>query len=119
MLIFSIAAMTLALIFYSIGVWGEKLSGGLKKWNLSMFWIGLIMDSTGTTLMGIISGGFSLNLHSATGALAIALMIFHALWATWVLIKGNEKQKINFHKFSLVVWLIWLVPYFTGVFINM
>ncbi len=118
MLFSSIIIMTLALVFYSSGVWGEKLSGGLKPWNLSLFWIGLILDSTGTTMMSFMSGRLTLDLHSITGALAILLMVFHALWATIVLIKKNDKLIKSFHKFSIVVWLIWLVPYITGVVIN-
>ena len=118
MLITSIMVMTLALIFYSWGVWGEKLSGGLKIWNLSMFWIGLVFDSTGTAMMSSMSGQITLDLHSITGGLAIILMIFHAIWATIVLVKKDEKLIGNFHKFSIVVWLIWLVPYLTGVVIN-
>lgn len=119
MLFSAIVVMSLALLFYSLGVWGEKLSGGLKPWNLSMFWIGLIMDSTGTAMMSSMSGPIELNLHSVTGALAILLMIFHALWATIVLVKKNEKLIRDFHKFSIVVWIIWLIPYFTGVAVNM
>jgi len=45
MLIMSIIAMVLALICYSVGVWGEKISGKLTKFNLSFFWIkGLIWN---------------------------------------------------------------------------
>ena len=119
MLFSSIAIMTLALIFYSWGVWGEKLTGGLKVWNLSMFWIGLVFDSAGTAMMTSMSGQTSLDLHTITGALAILLMIFHALWATIVLIRKDEKLIRRFHKFSIAVWLIWLVPYLTGVVLNM
>ena len=35
--------------------------------------------------------------------LAILLMLFHAIWATIVLVKKNEKMIINFHKFSIFV----------------
>jgi len=118
MLATAIIIMTLALLFYSIGVWGEKLTGGLRIWNLSMFWIGLILDSTGTGMMSSMTGAFELNLHALTGGLAILLMIFHAVWATIVLVKNNEKIRRSFHRLSFVVWLIWLVPYITGVLIN-
>jgi len=47
--------------------------------------------------------------------LAILLMLFHAIWATIVLVKKNEKMIINFHKFSIFVWVIWLIPYLTGL----
>jgi uncharacterized repeat protein (TIGR03987 family) len=69
--------------------------------------------------MSSLSGVLELNLHSITGALAIFLMIFHAIWATYVLIKKDERLIRDFHKFSLIVWFIWLVPYFTGVILNM
>jgi uncharacterized repeat protein (TIGR03987 family) len=51
--------------------------------------------------------------------IAILLMLIHAIWATIVLIRKDEQAIVNFHKFSLVVWLIWLVPYFSGFFLSM
>ena len=115
MLIFAIITITLALIFYSIGVWSEKIQGDLKKWHLTMFWVGLIFDTTGTTLMfNIANKGFMFNFHGITGVLAIALMLIHAAWATTVLVKNNPVKKRNFHKFSVIVWIIWLVPFLTG-----
>ena len=115
MLINAIISITSALIFYTIGVWSEKIQGELKKWHLAIFWIGLVFDTLGTTLMGkIANGGFQLNFHGITGLLAIILMLFHALWATVVLVKNNTKAKINFHKFSIIVWVIWLIPFVSG-----
>lgn len=119
LLIISIVSMILALISYSIGVWGEKLSGGLKPWNLVFFWAGLTFDTTGTTIMGIMSEHFEMNIHGITGLAAIILMIFHALWATYILIKKNKKLAANFHKFSLFVWGLWIIPFFTGMILNM
>lgn len=120
MLIYAIATITLALVFYTIGVWSEKYQGGLRKWHLAIFWLGLIFDTTGTTIMSSISeGGFQLNFHGITGLLAIILMLFHALWASVVLVKKDENAKIHFHKFSILVWLIWLVPFISGAFFGM
>lgn len=115
MLIYAIISINLALLFYTIGVWSEKKQGKLKKWHLIIFWIGLAFDTLGTTLMGkIANGGFKLNFHGITGLLAIILMLLHALWATYVLIKNDEKAKISFHKFSIFVWGIWLIPFLSG-----
>lgn len=115
MLVYAIVSITLALIFYTIGVWSEKIQGQLKKWHLTIFWLGLIFDTIGTTLMGKIAGnGFELNFHGVTGGLAILLMSFHAVWATVVIVKNNEEAKANFHKFSILVWIIWLIPYLSG-----
>lgn len=116
MLTAAIICMCLALLFYSIGVWGEKLQRSLKGWHLVLFWAGLVFDTTGTTIMTKLAGtGFIFNFHGVTGLLAILLMVFHALWATAVLLRGTEKSKRNFHKFSLLVWCIWLIPFFSGV----
>lgn len=115
MLIYAIVSITLALVFYTVGVWAEKIQGVLKKWHLAIFWLGLIFDTLGTTLMGQIAGeGFKLNFHGITGLLAIILMLFHALWATKVLLKNDESAKASFHKFSIIVWIIWLIPYLSG-----
>jgi len=110
----------LALTFYSIGVWSEKIQSTLKKWHVYIFWIGLGFDTAGTTVMSqIAQGGFKLNFHGITGALAIILMLFHAIWATYVIIKNNEKMKLSFHKFSILVWLIWLIPFVSGAIFGM
>ncbi|MBY0755406.1 TIGR03987 family protein [Clostridium sardiniense] len=125
-LIFAIITITLALIFYTIGVWSERKANTLKKWHVVVFWIGLLFDTTGTMTMESIAGignmsisSTQLAIHGITGALAIILMLFHAVWATWVLYKNDEKKKAIFHKFSIAVWFVWLVPYIIGMIIGM
>jgi uncharacterized repeat protein (TIGR03987 family) len=65
------------------------------------------------------AGGITFDIHGGTGALAILLMLVHAIWATLVLLRRDERAIVNFHKFSVVVWAIWLIPYFTGFFVSM
>jgi uncharacterized repeat protein (TIGR03987 family) len=115
----SMILITLALVFYSIGVWSERLAGRLKSWHLIFFWGGLVFDTIGTGMMMEMAGRLTADLHGLTGLLAIALMLVHAIWATIVLLRKDERAILNFHKFSLVVWLIWLVPYFSGFFLSM
>ncbi len=127
LLVPAIIFISLALVFYTIGVWGELLSKILKKKHVIIFWCGLVCDFLGTSTMSLIaiSGtdktitSTELLLHKTTGTLAIILMLFHAIWATWVFNRGSEKSKKVFHKFSLVVWIIWLIPYFIGMYIGM
>ena len=117
-LIFAIIFITAALVFYTIGVFSERRAKSLNKNHVLFFWLGLLCDSTGTFLMGqiaknqvVISKSAGM-IHGITGFAAIVLMIFHAVWATYVL-------KKNFHKFSIIVWLIWLIPYVIGMVIGM
>ena len=110
--------ITLALVFYSIGVWSERISGRLKSWHLVFFVLGLICDTWGTGLMFEYVGGMMFDIHGITGLIAILLMLIHAVWAYVVLAKKDEKAIMNFHKFSVVVWFIWLIPYFSPMLFN-
>lgn len=120
-IIASTTLITLALIFYSLGVWSERLARYLKPWHVVAFWVGLSFDISGTWAMHQIAKG-TFNLmepHTFTGQIAIWLMLIHTVWATWVITKGNEKLRNNFHRFSLIVWMIWLIPYFGGIYLGM
>ncbi len=121
MLIAAIVLITGALIFYSIGVWGEKIKGALSPRWLAFFWLGFVCDTAGTTVMSAIAGGglLEFNFHAITGLLAIVLMLVHAVWATLVLARKREKAMKSFHRFSLVVWAIWLLPYLSGLVFGM
>ncbi|RDY24551.1 TIGR03987 family protein [Romboutsia maritimum] len=125
-LILAIIAITLALVFYTIGVFGERRAKSLSKKHVIIFWLGLLCDTVGTLTMGQIakSGIDMMNytsqmIHGVTGFLAIVLMLFHAAWATWVLYKNDKDKKATFHKFSITVWFIWLIPYVIGMFMGM
>ena len=111
--------MGAALIFYSISVWGEKFTGKLKPWHLVFFVLGLICDATGTYMMLDLAGGMTFDIHGITGLIAIILMLIHTVWALVVLIRKEEKAITNFHKFSVAVWIIWLIPYFSPMFFNL
>jgi uncharacterized repeat protein (TIGR03987 family) len=113
--------ITLALVFYSIGIWSEKFAKYLKRWHVVAFWLGLLFDSLGTYNMHILATKpFNImEPHTLTGQIAILLMLIHALWATWVIKRGSEKAKIGFHKYSVFVWLVWLIPYFGGMYLGM
>lgn len=120
MLQVAIVFITLALLFYTAGVWAEKLKKTLHKWHVIVFWLGFICDTIGTVSMGQITDApFALNLHTITGAAALSLMLFHAVWATLVILRKNEKAIQSFHKLSIVVWGVWLIPYFTGMLMGM
>ena len=111
--------ITLALVFYSIGVWSERIAGRLKPWHLVFFWLGLICDTVGTAMMMEMAGGLTFGVHGVTGVAAILLMVVHAIWATAVLIRKDEVAIRNFHKFSVAVWVIWLIPYLSGAVFGM
>ena len=57
--------------------------------------------------------------HTLTGQIALWLMFIHAIWATWVVRRGSDSARKGFHKYSIIVWLVWLIPYFGGMYLGM
>lgn len=108
--------MVAALACYSTGVWSERLAARLRPWHLAMFWLGFGCDTVGTDRMRRMAGGLRLNFHGVTGAFALLLMLAHALWATSVLVRRDQRAILTFHRISVVVWTVWLVPFVSGAF---
>lgn len=119
--IVSVVLITTALIFYSIGVWAERLAKYLKPWHTIFFWSGFVFDVSGTYAMHLLATGpFDITEpHTLTGQIALWLMFLHASWATRAVIKKDETLLKTFHRFSIFVWLIWLIPYFGGMILGM
>jgi uncharacterized repeat protein (TIGR03987 family) len=107
--------MLAALTLYSIGVWSERIAHRLRPWHLAFFWCGLVCDVIGTDAMRRLVGGLRFNAHGVTGALALLLMLAHAVWATRVLVKNDQRAIATFHRVSVFVWTVWLVPFLSGV----
>ena len=120
-LIAAIVIISMALIFYSVGVWSERIQKGLKWWHVMAFGLGLLCDFVGTAFMAelVRLTGQDNRLHAVLGSIAVFLMAIHAVWAYWTFRKGSAKAKRNFSRFSIVVWCIWLIPYFIGVYLGM
>ena len=121
MILLSTILITLALVFYSTGIWAERIARILKPWHVVTFWIGFSFDVAGTLAMHKLSEGkFDLlEPHTLTGQIALWLMLAHAIWATVVIRKSIESMLTKFHRLSIFVWLIWLIPYFGGMFLAM
>lgn len=99
----------------AVGVWSERLASRLKPWHAASFWCGFLSDAVGTDLMRRLAGGFHWSFHSTTRVFALLLMLAHAMWATPVLLRHKERAMLVFHRGSIVVWAVWLVPFGTGM----
>lgn len=83
-----------------------------------MFGLGVLTDSLGTLLMYLHVGYLIFTAHSISGFLGLFLMIFHFYWA-FLVIRNNEiTQQKTFHRFSILVWLFWLISYFSGLYLG-
>ena len=121
-LVKAIIAITLALVFYTIGVWWEHKEKVLRPIHVVFFWLGFCADSAGTGLMASLAGerqGFLASMHGITGIIAIVLMLVHAIWATAVIVLKDKDGSKTFHKYSMMVWRIWLIPFVLGMILGM
>lgn len=118
-MIYGIVLFTLALVFYSLSVWAGWFSKRLKKWHVYVFFIGLTLDLIATYLTYLSIGSIVLTPHATIGFISLFLMALHVLWATIILLRGQEKQITTFHRISLIVWSIWMFSYLSGFVLGM
>lgn len=109
---------TLALIFYSLGIWSDFLAKQLKPWHLIMFGLGVLTDTLATVMMYLHVGHLIFTAHSISGFLGLFLMVFHFGWALWVIKHNHPALQKTFHRFSLFVWGFWLISYFSGLYLG-
>lgn len=119
LLTFSVIVTVLALILYTVAFWGVWGSKQIRKNHLTLYWLGLIADIAGSTGMTILAGGFTLNLHAITGLLAVILMVINVIWATRVYRSQSSDLFISYRKASLVIWIIWIISFITGMMLSM
>ena len=122
-----------AFVLYTVGVWSEKIQGELNKRHLILFWCGVLCDALGTSAMATLAnnsaeGGIQnivhfipiyKELHSLTGFIALALMVVHVCWATIIIIHKKQGWTQRFHRYSFIVWLIWLIPFISGMIFHL
>jgi len=109
---------TLALIFYSIGIWHDYYHKELKSWHLTMFGLGVITDTLGTLMMYLHVGHLIFTAHSISGFLGLFLMMFHCGWAVMAIKNNDIALQKTFHRFSLLVWSFWMVSYISGLYLG-
>jgi uncharacterized repeat protein (TIGR03987 family) len=128
---YGIVFINFAFVLYTVGVWSEKIQGKLKLGHVVLFWLGIICDVIGTSAMGEIAKKhlqdsslwhympISSDFHSLTGSIALSLMLLHTCWATIIIINHKESWIMKFHRYSLIVWLIWLLPFVSGAIFHL
>lgn len=119
LLLTAVILFTVAMVFYTCGVWAEKSARRLKKWHVYMFGCGVAVDTLATVLTFMVIGALVFTPHSIMGFISLTLMAIHFVWAVRTLRRGDEHALTNFHKLSLIVWTIWMVSYLSGFLLGM
>jgi uncharacterized repeat protein (TIGR03987 family) len=106
----------IAAFLYTVSIWTEQIKKELKTWMVIVFSIALVCDLTGTTMMAFRASSHSLCIHTICGYGALVIMFFHLIFA----IKAfkNEKYEILFTRHSWKAWIVWMIAFFSGMFLR-
>lgn len=126
-LLIAMGSISAALICYTYGVFSVRRARMLSRKHLIFFWVGLLFDTTGTLLMKQLASGanaievshLQAAIHGGSGILAILLMAGNALLATILYRNATPEKMHGYRRFCLVVWIVWLVPFLTGMAMGM
>ena len=114
LLLYAVIFFTIALVLYSISVWSERLQCHLKTWHLVIFGLGVIADAVATWLTIEFVGAIVFTPHAIFGFTSLFLMALHFIWAVAVYVGDRKAGMSQFHRFSLLVWSVWMLSYITG-----
>ncbi|RPH31445.1 MAG: hypothetical protein EHM93_13590 [Bacteroidales bacterium] len=108
--------VTLALISYSIAVFGERKKRHITKSILSFLTIGIILDITATICMIIGSTNSPFTIHGLLGYSALTLMLIDTI-VIWKFYKSHGfkfEVPMGLHKYTLIAYSWWVIAYITG-----
>jgi hypothetical protein len=132
--------IVVALILYSIGVWGAFRRKGASKRDILMMWIGFAFDFLGTLMMAIKAtadvqaslatnpstyiavlglGATSLillnNLKTYLALLAMAGMLAGIFFSKAALASGDAAKNARMSRVILAPWALWVVVFVMGL----
>jgi uncharacterized repeat protein (TIGR03987 family) len=111
--------MMIALASYTTAVWTERRKKKLMIWMVSIFALGFVCDTIGTSIMFMVSKTkFHLTIHSGFGYVALGIMLLHLIWAILSIQKIGRYEEY-FTRFSIIAWGVWLAAFISGVIISM
>ena len=114
LLLYAVLLFTIAMVLYTISVWGGRLQRHLKPWHLTLFAAGVTTDVIATWLTIEFVGSIVFTPHAIFGFISLFLMVLHLIWAIIVYAGDNRAGQKHFHRFSLMVWTVWMISYVTG-----
>ena len=112
----AVVVVTLALIFYSIGIITEQRKSSVSRFVLIFLTLGVTLDITSTVLM--IMGSSHITIHGFIGWSALAVMLVDAIliWRYWIKNKSATVPRgLNLYTRYAYAW--WVIAYIAGAVI--
>lgn len=111
-IVIGVLALLVALVAYSIGVWGAFRARGVRTRDLVWLWVGFAFDVVATAMMAIQIGGIGRDLHTVLAFVGMFGMLAAAVVGTWAYRTGRDPLRMAVPRWAIVPWVVWV-----GVFV--
>jgi uncharacterized repeat protein (TIGR03987 family) len=115
-----LVSLLVALVSYSIGVWGAFRAKRVERKHLVWLWMGFLFDVLATAMMALQIGGLDLRpgtplLHTVLALLGMVGMLAAAALGTWALLGGKDEVRASVPRWALAPWAIWVFVFVWGM----
>jgi hypothetical protein len=119
-LMWAVAVVTIALVFYSVAVISEQRKHHITKRILRFLTVGVLLDISSTTLMIIGSRKIPLTVHGFIGYSALIVMLVDAIlmWRLW-LKRSETDVGSSLNVYTRLAYSWWVIAYIAGAIIAM
>jgi hypothetical protein len=113
-IIVGLVALLVALVLYTIAVWGAFRAKAVTRRHIVLLWVGVGFDVLATAMMAVQIGGFGRDLHTVVAMLAWAGMVAASAFATWA-VGANERARLTVSRWMVAPWAFWVVVFVYGM----
>jgi uncharacterized repeat protein (TIGR03987 family) len=110
-----ILSVIVALVLYTIGVWGAFRAHTVNRKHLIYLWVGFVFDVLTTAMMALQVGGIQNDLHSILALIAMFGMLAGAAIGTWAYIAGRDAVSAAVARWLLAPWILWVFVFVWGM----
>jgi glutamate mutase epsilon subunit len=114
-IVVGLVALLVALVLYTVATIGAFRAKGIKRSHVIELWAGVFFDVLATAMMAIQIGGFGRDLHTALAIIAWAGMTAGAAFATWSLVRSDERVGALTARWLLAPWVFWVLMFLYGM----
>jgi hypothetical protein len=112
-----ILSVMVALILYSIAIWGAFRARGYTSRTVTVLWAAALFDVLATVMMAIQIGGLDFrgteaSIHTVLALLAELAMVAGAVAATWAIAEKRDDLLLLLSRLMVAPWVVW-----AGVFV--
>ncbi len=123
-IIIGLFALLVALVLYSMGVFGCIRAKAITQRHVTLLWIGFAFDTLATTMMAIEAGGLDLSplsdlLHTVVAFAAMFAMLATIIIGMRALKSSDEGAKSAIARWILAPWVLWVFIFVWGMISRM